>query len=166
MNRKTLLLILLLFITGILIIPFVIVVKWHLQMTNFKEGTVGEYDSFDGHYTMYMVVEEDYTKLHYVNISLVDNIMEEEVFSIKNEYRAFDFHWVVWENKSYNFWLKSGDIGTFYYEFKGDNNTWIKYGVVKAGEKYYELRESMGSVEKTIDMDEVKKRLPKEYYLD
>lgn len=49
---------------------------------------------------------------------------------------------------------------------RGDNNIWIKYGVVKSGEKYYGLRDSMGSVEKTMDMEEVKKRRLKEYYLD
>ena len=167
MKKRKIIVFLVLFITVILTAPFVIVVNWHLQMTDFKEGTVGEYDSYDGLYTIRLLVEEDdYIKLHYNNVSLLDNSTKVEVFSIKNEFRAFDFHWIVWENESYNFWLKSGDMGTFYYELQSDNKTWIKYGVVKVGKKYYRLRADMGKVEKWMDIGEIKKRLPEGYDLD
>lgn len=164
MNKKKIVLILSLFIIAIFIVlitPFVIVTKWHLQMTDFKEGIVEEYDSFDGHYTIRLSVEkDDYMKLHYANVALLDCITGEEIFSINNEYRAWDFHWVVWENESYNFWLKSGDVGTFCYEFQSDNKTWLKYAVVKMGKEYYELQEGIGGTKKKVDIEEVKKRLP------
>ncbi|MDE7000488.1 MAG: hypothetical protein K2P73_09360 [Lachnospiraceae bacterium] len=166
-RKKVLCIFLFLIFTFILSIPFVIVVQCHLQMTDFKEGTVEEYDSFDGHYTLRLSIDEDdYIKLHYANVSLQDNITGEEVFFIKNEYRAFDFQWVVWENGSHNFWLKSGDLGTFYYEFQSDNEVWIKYGVVKTEKKYYVLRERMGGIVKKIDIEEVRKRLPEGYSLE
>lgn len=58
-----------LFIAFIFSIPFVIVVQWHLRMTDFKEGTVEEYDSFDGRYTLRLSIEEDdYSKVHYANV--------------------------------------------------------------------------------------------------
>lgn len=75
---------------------------------------------------------------------LQDNTTGEDVFYIKNQYRAFDFQWVIWENDSHNFWLKSGDLGTFYYEYQCDNEGWIKYGVVKTEKQYYVLRDRMG----------------------
>jgi len=155
-----------LFIAFIFSIPFVIVVQWHLRMTDFKEGTVEEYDSFDGRYTLRLSIEEDdYSKVHYANVFLQDNTTGEDVFYIKNQYRAFDFQWVIWENDSHNFWLKSGDLGTFYYEYQCDNEGWIKYGVVKTEKQYYVLRDRMGGIEKKADIEELEKRLPEGYSL-
>ncbi len=155
-----------LFIAFIFSIPFVIVVQWHLRMTDFKEGTVEEYDSFDGRYTLRLSIEEDdYSKVHYANVFLQDNTTGEDAFYIKNQYRAFDFQWVIWENDSHNFWLKSGDLGTFYYEYQCDNEGWIKYGVVKTEKQYYVLRDRMGGIEKKADIEELEKRLPEGYSL-
>ena len=168
MNKKAVVLLLILGIACVVIsIPFWIVVGWHLKMTNFKEGVVGEYDSFDGHYTIQLSVEEDdYIKMHYANVSLIDNITGEEIFCIKNEYRAFDFHWVVWENENYNFWLKSGDIGTFCYEFQNNNETWIRYEVAKKDKKHCTLRTGIWKNEKYIEIEEIMKRLPEGYSLE
>ncbi len=69
MNNKKIIVFLLVVITVILTAPFVIVVNWHLQMTDFKEGTVGAYDSYGGLYTIRLSVEEDdYINLQYIFI--------------------------------------------------------------------------------------------------
>ncbi|MCM1425809.1 MAG: hypothetical protein NC118_04320 [Eubacterium sp.] len=85
-----------------------------------------EFDSYDGKYTIRTSAEEDESvSVHYVNIAVVDNILEKEVFSIQKVYRAFDFGWVQWEDESYNFRIKSGDLGTFCYEYQKDG-VWEK----------------------------------------
>ncbi len=165
-NKKKILVILLFVVSVIISIPFWIVISWHLQITNFKEGIVDLKDSFDGQYTIQLSVEEDdYIKLHYANVTVLDNDTGEVVFSIKNEYRAFDFQWVVWKNETYNFWLKSGDIGTFYYEFQSDNKTWKKYSVTKEDTKYYTLSDSIKGNKIRADIEDVTKGLPEGYNL-
>lgn len=75
--------------------------------------------SYDKAYVMNVLVEYEPTvSIHYVNIIILDNITGEEVYAIRNGYRAFDFHWVKWEEESYNFSLYSGDLGTFLYEYQ------------------------------------------------
>lgn len=84
-----------------------------------------EYDSFDGSFHMYVAVEEDTEhSIHYVNSHIYDTVTREEVLCVG--YRAFDFHWVKWEKESNNFWLYSGDLGTFCYRYQG-NNAWKRY---------------------------------------
>ena len=61
-----------------------------------------------------------------INIIILDNDTGDEVYAIRNVYRAFDFHWVKWEKDSYNFSLYSGDLGTFDYEYQGDD-TWERH---------------------------------------
>ena len=113
---------------------FYTVVRWHYETINYSiERYPEEFDSYDGKYTLQTVVEEGEAEagrgtIHYVNILIVDNTTREEVLSIERVYRVFDFHWAVWETDSYNFWLKSGDIGTFYYEYQEDG-TWEKYSL-------------------------------------
>ncbi len=108
------------------------VVRWHYgTITSNIERYPEEFDSYDGKYTLQTLVEYDESvPIHYVNILIVDNVIGEEVLSIERVYRVFDFHWAVWETDSYNFWLKSGDIGTFYYEYQEDG-TWKKYSLAE-----------------------------------
>lgn len=84
-----------------------------------------EYDSFDGSFHMYVAVEEDTEhSIHYVNSHIYDSVTGEEALCVG--YRAFDFQWVKWEKESNNFWLYSGDLGTFCYRYQG-NNMWERY---------------------------------------
>ena len=103
------------------------VVRWHNEtITSNIERYPEELDSYDGKYTLKTLVEYDESvPIHYVNILIVDNTAGEEVLSIESVYRVFDFHWAMWETDSYNFQLKSGDIGTSYYEYQEDG-TWEK----------------------------------------
>ena len=93
--------------------------------------------SYDEAYVMNVLVElvEDTpeNQLHYVNIIILDNDTGEEVYAIRNEYRAFDFHWVKWEKDSYDFSLYSGDLGTFCYEYQGDD-TWERHVIEEEAE--------------------------------
>ena len=108
---------------------FYTVVRWHYETINSNiERYPEKFDSYDGKYTLQTVVEEGEegsAPIHYVNILIVDNTTGEEVLSIERVYRVFDFHWAMWETDSYNFRLKSGDIGTSYYEYQEDG-TWKK----------------------------------------
>ena len=103
------------------------VVRWHNEtITSNIERYPEELDSYDGKYTLQTYIEYDESvPIHYVNILIVDNTTGEEVLSIERVYRVFDFHWAMWETDSYNFQLKSGDIGTSYYEYQEDG-TWKK----------------------------------------
>ena len=105
------------------------VARWHTETINSNiERYPEEFDSYDGKYTLQTFVEEGKegnSPIHYVNILIVDNTTGEEELSIERVYRVFDFHGAMWETDSYNFWLKSGDIGTSYYEYKEDG-TWEK----------------------------------------
>ena len=136
MNRKKvikavviILIILLLLVLAIGAYLFYTVVRWHYETINSNiERYPEEFDSYDGKYTLQTVVEEGEVgrgTIHYVNILIVDNTTGEEVLSIERVYRVFDFHWAMWETDSYNFQLKSGDIGTSYYEYQEDG-TWKK----------------------------------------
>ena len=103
------------------------VVRWHNEtITSNIERYPEDLDSYDGKYTLQTYIEYDESvPIHYVNILIVDNTTGEEVLSIERVYRVFDFHWAMWETDSYNFQLKSGDIGTSYYEYQEDG-TWKK----------------------------------------
>lgn len=132
---------------------FYSVVRWHYETIKSNiERYPEEFDSYDGKYTLQTVVEEREGEvgsgtMHYVNILIVDNSTGEEVLSIERVYRVFDFHWAMWETDSYNFWLKSGDIGTFYYEYQEDG-TWEKYELIE------------------IPYEDIKGRLPDGYEID
>ena len=121
------LIILLLLVLAIGACLFYTVVRWHYGTINSNiERYPEEFDSYDGKYILKTLVEYDESvPVHYVNILIDDNTTGEEVLSIEKVYRVFDFHWAMWETDSYNFWLKSGDIGTSYYEYQEDG-TWEK----------------------------------------
>lgn len=103
------------------------VYRWHTEtIVSNMERYPEEFDSYDGKYTIRTFVEKDESvPIHYVDILITDNNAGEEVFSIERVYRVFDFHWVLWEDDSYNFRIKSGDVGAFYYEYQEDGS-WIK----------------------------------------
>ena len=84
---------------------------------------------------------------------------------IKNEYRDFDFQWVVWEKENYNFWIKSGDLGTFYYEFQNSEKTWIKYRLEINNTGNYILYGDKKNV-KEINFENILDRLPEGYILN
>ncbi|MCM1251228.1 MAG: hypothetical protein NC321_00240 [Clostridium sp.] len=119
--------VLLFFILGIGAYTAYIVTRAHNEALNAQiERHPEEYDSYDGQYTIRTSVEEDASvSVHYVNIAVVDNTLAKEVFSIQKVYRAWDFGWVMWEDESYNFRVKSGDLGTFRYEYQEDGS-WEK----------------------------------------
>lgn len=128
MKRKKLIILLLLaLVIGAYL--FHTVVRWHYETINSNiERYPEEFDSYDGKYTLQTFVEEGKegsSPIHYVNILIVDNTTGKEALSIEKVYRVFDFHWAMWETDSYNFWLKSGDIGTSYYEYQEDG-VWEK----------------------------------------
>ena len=134
MKRKKVIKIALIILIILLLLAFAIgayliytVVRWHNEtITSNIERYPEELDSYDGKYTLQTYVEYDESvPIHYVNILIVDNTTGEEVLSIERVYRVFDFHWAMWETDSYNFQLKSGDIGTSYYEYQEDG-TWEK----------------------------------------
>lgn len=93
--------------------------------------------SYDEAYVMNVLVElvenTPDSQMHYVNIIILDSDTGEEVYAIRNVYRAYDFHWVNWEKDSYNFSLYSGDLGTFCYEYQGDD-TWERHVIEKESE--------------------------------
>lgn len=125
-----------------------------------------EFSSYDGKYSIRTAIEEDKSvSVHYVNVLVFDESTEQEVFSMKREYRAFDFGWVIWERNSYNFWLKSGDLGIFYYEYQ-ENGSWVKYALVRKDGKYQ--LQSHDSREKTMDIEyeDIIKRLPDGYAIE
>lgn len=161
-NRKALLLLAL----GICAYIIYIVVSVHTEiLTSQIERHPEEFNSYDGKYTIQTVVEEDKSvPIHYVNVIVFDNTVGKEVFSIRKEYRVFDFCWVAWEDDNYNFWLESGDLGIFYYEYQEDN-TWKKYALVKEEEKYQ--LQLNGYRKETIDIEyeDLIKRLPDGYEL-
>lgn len=83
-----------------------------------------EITSYDNQYilkTRTEVVKE----VHFINIEIVNRNTEKIVYTIENEYRAFDFQEVTWEEESNNFWVKSGDLGIFCYQYVGDEQ-WEK----------------------------------------
>ena len=134
MKRKKVIKIALIILIILLLLAFAVgayliytVVRWHNEtITSNIERYPEEFDSYDGKYTLQTYVEYDESvPIHYVNILIVDNTTGEEVLSIERVYRVFDFHWAMWETDSYNFQLKSGDIGTSYYEYQEDG-TWKK----------------------------------------
>ncbi len=144
------------------------VVRWHYEtITTNIERYPEEFDSYDGKYTLQTVVEEGEEgsgTIHYVNILIVDNTIGEEVLSIERVYRVFDFHWAIWETDSYNFWLKSGDIGTSYYEYQEDS-VWKEYTLVISDGKY-QLREHYGKDGIEIPYEDIIGRLPDGYEID
>ena len=97
--------------------------------------------------------------MYYDNMIIIENITGKKVFCIKNEYRDFDFQWVVWEKENYNFWIKSGDLGTFCYEFQGDEKTWIKYKLEIDNKGNYILFADEKNV-KAINFEYILQRLP------
>ncbi len=114
-------------------------------------------ESPDGVYTLCAFVAEDFEMdIHYVNIAIVENATKEEVFKVENIYRMYDFHWVAWENISDNFWIKSGDLGTFCYKYQ-ENGRWEKY-VLRAENGKYWLFQDGGSGE-NINLEELAQRL-------
>lgn len=145
---------------------FYTVVRWHYETINSNiERYPEEFDSYDGKYTLKALVEYDESvPIHYVNILIVDNATGEEVLSIESVYRVFDFHWAMWETDSYNFWLKSGDIGTSYYEYQEDG-TWKEYALVTSDGKY-QLQENYGKEGIEIPYEDIIERLPDGYEID
>lgn len=122
-------------------------------------------ESFDGSYCMHVDVEENIQdKVSYVNV-IIYNEISEEVYKIENEYRAFDFHWVTWERESNSFWIKSGDLGTFYYEFQ-EGDGWEKYSLIKRNDKYFLSKGyGEGEIKKEIKQEEMLKRIPENFKL-
>ena len=144
------------------------VVRWHYETiaTNI-ERYPEEFDSYDGKYTLQTVVEEGEEgsgTIHYVNILIVDNTIGEEVLSIERVYRVFDFHWAIWEKDNYNFWLKSGDIGTFYYEYQEDGG-WKKYALVTSDGKC-QLQDNYRTEGIEIPYEDIIARLPDGYEIE
>ncbi|MBQ9990835.1 MAG: hypothetical protein IJP31_07825 [Lachnospiraceae bacterium] len=122
-----------------------------------EEGILEEKVTYDGAYKMVVELEEA-SDLHYINIRIVDEKTKEEVYWIDHVYRAWDFQWITWEKESYHFWIKSGDLGTFCYEYTG--NGWEKAGITRYLEKYGE-----GSVTE-VRLEEINKKLPDEYRVE
>ena len=100
-----------------------------------------------------LVEENSQDKVSYVNVTICSEDMQ-EIYCIKNEYRAFDFHWVTWERESNSFWLRSGDLGTFYYDFLGDGK-WEKYSLIKENDEYF-LAKGDGEDETKEAIEEVR----------
>lgn len=42
----------------------------------------------------------------------------------EQHYQESSFKWIVWEKNSYNFWVMSGDVGSFRYTFRPELNKW------------------------------------------
>lgn len=128
------------------------------------EGLPKEAVSYDDKYNM-NVKQETAHEMHFVNIEITDRITGETVYLIENGYRAFDFGWVTWENESNNFWVKSGDLGTFCYCYK--NGQWEKYDFCNTDNGYV-LEKGTGEAKKEefISAEDLYKRLPLEYAED
>ena len=160
MKKLTIVLFLIFFINMIILW---IVINMHLYLFNpekIEKETIKSYKSFDESYTLQLLIEEDIqTHMYYDNMIIIENITGKKVFSIKNEYRDFDFQWVVWEKENYNFWIKSGDLGTFCYEFQGDEKTWIKYKLEIDNKGNYILFADEKNV-KAINFEYILQRLP------
>ncbi len=124
---------------------------------DYEEGTLEEKETYDSAYNMVIELEE-VSDLYYINVKIFDEKTKQEVFSIDNIYRAWDFKWITWEKGSYHFWVESGDLGTFCYEY-GDNG-WTKIGLTSYLEKHY------GDSVNEIGIDEINKKLPNKYTIE
>lgn len=160
--------IIILLIGGICIYILYTIKNVHEQILNFQKDRLPEvFISFDNSYCMRVVVDENiHDSVHYVNVIIYDNATEEEVFSIRDEYRAFDFHWVSWENANNNFWIKSGDLGIFCYEYEG-SNVWEKYSLLKENDEYFLVR-GYGEMKekKNVKMEDLKRRISERCSID
>lgn len=155
-------------LTIIVIIIVVIFILAMIFLNAQKDDRVPEvFISFDESYCIRVVVDENiHDSVHYVNVIIYDNVTDEEVFSIRDEYRAFDFHWVTWENENNNFWIKSGDLGIFYYEYEG-NNVWEKYSLSRENNEFFLVRGNGEKKEKkNIKLEDIKERLPERYSVE
>lgn len=160
--------IILLVIVGICIYILFTIKNVHEQILNSQKDRLPEvFISFDESYCMRVVVDENvHDSVHYVNIVICDNATEEEVFSIRDEYRVFDFYWVSWENENNNFWIKSGDLGIFCYEYKG-SNVWEKYSMSKENDEYFLVKGYGEMKEKeNIKIEDLMRRLPERCSID
>ena len=143
------------------------VTSMHTQVLNAQKNRPPEHiESFDGSYCMNVVTEENgQDKVSYVNVTICSEDMQ-EIYCIKNEYRAFDFHWVTWERESNSFWLRSGDLGTFYYDFLGDGK-WEKYSLIKENDVYFLAKGyGEGETKEKINEKEILERIPEEFRID
>ena len=158
----------LILILGIYIYILFSIKNVHGQILNAQKDRVPEvFISFDESYCMRVVVDENiHNSVHYVNVIIYDNASGEEVLSIRDEYRAFDFHWVTWENENNNFWIKSGDLGIFYYEYEG-NNVWEKYSLSRENNEFFLVGGNGEKKEKkNIKLEDIKERLPERYSVE
>lgn len=143
------------------------VISMHTQILYTQKNRPPKHiESFDGCYCMNVFVKENsQDKVSYVNVTICSEA-KQEIYCIKNEYRAFDFHWVTWEKESNSFWLRSGDLGIFYYDFLGDGK-WEKYSLIKENDVYF-LSKGYGEnrTKEKIDEKEILERIPEEFRID
>ena len=128
-----------------------------ITYVDLEEGVMEEQYTYDGAYKM-VVEYERVPELSYVNVKIYDEKKNEEVYLLHNTYRAWDFKWITWEKESHNFWIKSGDLGTFCYEY--GNNNWNEIGLTDYLKKYY------GDFIVERALREINKKLPDEYEIE
>lgn len=60
-------------------------------------------------------------------VSVLLGDFNEEVFQTDEAYRSRDALFVVWDENKLCFWVYSGDVGTFFWEYNEETDTWVKY---------------------------------------
>lgn len=59
------------------------------------------------------------------SVKVLSDIEEEKEFQTTDTFRARDTLLVVWDDYSERFWVYSGDVGTFYWDYQ--DGVWIKH---------------------------------------
>lgn len=122
-----------------------------------EEGIIEEKYTYDGAYKMVVELEK-VPGLSYISVKIFDEKKNKEVYLLNHTYCAWDFKWITWEKESYNFWIKSGDLGTFCYEY--GYNDWNEIGLTGYLEKYY------GDFIMEMALEAINKKLPDEYEIE
>lgn len=73
------------------------------------------------YYALQEVKDKSDTRM--IEVSIYETETDSPVFSFYPA-RASDFWGICWENKTYNIWIQSGDIGVFCYKY--ENMQWLK----------------------------------------
>jgi len=80
--------------------------------------------SFDNNFELIMETNKKGSKVKSASISILDNKTKNVVYSCEEQYRVIDFGGAFWGKGCYDFWIVSGDIGTYCYHY--DNASWKK----------------------------------------
>lgn len=160
MRSKKLIFFVILTLFGIIVARFIYYTFQAIKSITYvalEEGVMEEKTTYDGAYKMVVELERG-PELSYVNVKIYDEKKNEEVYLLHNAYRAWDFKWITWEKESHNFWIESGDLGTFCYEY--GYNDWNEIGLTDYLKKYY------GDFTMERALEEINKKLPDEYEIE